>query len=202
MVVSNFGETCVARLAELSWADGRIYLDLASVPDAHNDFVFSDSVVEGNAEKPPEVYHGDNDVDKMTVVYTLREDINAQRFLTLPKAALDRRHTVTRRVTIDLDIDLVVADEIVRGLSRYALYRQLPFGINRFKSMCIADARVRKTSDVVAMIMCEADLEEGDHDLYAAAGMDEIGEILGFRTPGKPIEGQLPYDGLYSGPAP
>ena len=35
------------------------------------------------------------------------------------------------------------------------------------------------------MIMCEADLEEGDWDVYAAAGMDEIGEILDFRTPVK-----------------
>ena len=52
------------------------------------------------------------------------------------------------------------------------------------------------------MIMCEADLEEGDWDVYAATGMDEIGEILGFRTPGKALEDHLPYDGLYNGPSP
>ena len=92
---------------------------------------------------------------------------------------------VTRRVTIDLDSDLVVADEIVRGLSSSALYRQLPFGINRIKTSFIYDTRVRKPSETVAMIMCEVDLEEGDWDVYAAAGLDEIGEILGFRTPEK-----------------
>ena len=156
-------------------ADGRIYLDLATVPDVDGAIVSSDSGTQAEATKPVETYQGDNDVDKMTVVYTRREDINAKRFLTLPRAALDRWDMVTRRVTIDLDSDVVVADEIVRGLSSSALYRQLPFGINRIKTLYIYDTRVSRTSETVAMIMCEADLEEGDWDVHAAAGMDEIG---------------------------
>ena len=131
----------------------------------------------------------------MTVVYTRREDINAKRFLTLPKAALDRWPIVTRRVTSDLDTDLVVADEIVRGLSRSALYRSLPFGVYPTKTLFIAGTRVPRTSATVAMIICEADVPEGDHDQYAAVGRvdedgfthyendewpDEVGEILGF----------------------
>lgn len=70
--------------------DGKIYLDLAAVPDAKTDVGQSPSVdvkVDPNSVGD---YEGDHDVDKMHVVYTRREGSNAKRFLTLPKAALDK----------------------------------------------------------------------------------------------------------------
>ena len=45
-------------------ADGRIYLDLASVPDVHCDTVSSDSVAPGGAGKPAEAYQGDTTLTK------------------------------------------------------------------------------------------------------------------------------------------
>ena len=63
--------------------------------------------------------NGNGVVDKMEIVYTRREDRNSKRFLTLPSSAIDKWPIITRRVTIDLDSGIVVADEVVRGLSRY-----------------------------------------------------------------------------------
>ena len=111
----------------------------------------------------------------MHVVYTRREDSNAKRFLTLPKAALGKWPVVTRRVTKYLDNGLVVANEFARGLSRSALYCSLNFGVGRIKTLCIAGPRFPKTFATITMIICEADNDEGDHDLYAPNFVDDNG---------------------------
>ena len=76
------------------------------------------------------------------MAYTRREDRNAKRFVTLPKAVLDRWPIINRRVTIDLDTDLVVANEIVRGLPKSGLYRALPNGLNQKHNIFVTDPKV------------------------------------------------------------
>ena len=88
--------------------------------------------------------YGISVVDKIEIAHTRREYRNSKRFLTLPGNGLDKWPIVTRRVTIDLDSGMVVADEIVLGMARSGLYRSLPQGISRMKTLFICDARVAK----------------------------------------------------------
>ena len=130
--------------------DGRLLLDLGHVPD----FVVTQRMAR-KFQKPENTSkdvrgYGISVVDKMEIVHTRREDRNAKRFLTLPGSALDKWSMVTRRVTIGLDSDMVIADEVVRGMSRSGLYRALPLGTDRIKTLFIADNEVRKVMKVVS----------------------------------------------------
>ena len=66
--------------------------------------------------------------------------------------------------------------------------RQLAFDINRISTLFIAEARVRKTTDLVAMIMSDADLEEGDRDSYAVAGEVNKDGFAQYETDAWPYE--------------
>ena len=117
--------------------DGRIVLDLAPVPD------MPVSSYEPHVVDPLAC----DVIDRMQIVSTLREDKNAKRFLTLPQKAADCWPIVNRRITRDLDTDLTIADEIVSGMNRSALYRSLPLGVNRIRTIFIADPKVKRVHD-------------------------------------------------------
>ena len=158
--------------------DGRITLDLAPVPDMPVSS-YEPRVVDPLASDL---------VDRMQIVHTRREDRNAKRFLTLLQSAVDCWPIVNRRITRDLDTDLTIADEIVVGMTRSGLYRSLPLGVNRIRTIFVADPKVKQAyanrpQAPSMMVMVEADDEEGDlsqnntHQLYEDTITDKDGEF-------------------------
>ena len=111
--------------------DGRLVLDLGHAPGVGTTSPTTQKHPKHEKSTKNVREYGISVVDKMEIVYTRREDRNCKRFLTLPGNALDLWSMVTRRVTIDLDSDVVIADEVVRGMSRSGLYRALPIGVER-----------------------------------------------------------------------
>lgn len=144
-----FRKTCGIRVS----SDGKIFLDLSAAPGVENTDDAGEAAERATKTKQP---------SPESVVYTRREDRNAKRFLTLTAKALDRWPVVTRRVTVDLATDVVVADEVIRGLSRSALYRALPMGVSRIRTTYIADPRVTRSFES-AMCFMDADMDERDH---------------------------------------
>lgn len=55
-----------------------------------------------------------------------RKDAGLVRVVTTPVARKAKWFLCTRRTTIDMESDCMIANEIVRGLSKSALYRALP----------------------------------------------------------------------------
>ena len=114
---------------------------------------------------------------------------------------------MNRKITRDLDTDLTIADEIVIGMTRSALYRALPLGVNRIRTIFIANPKVKQVYSgrlvMPSMLVMEADVEEGDPTLAGAANQgtdefmdgtyeDDVGDVydLDWTISAMPAEGE------------
>lgn len=135
--------------------DGIIRLDLTPVPGCVGVETKAEQKLEKKQNKvvgkgrnqdvplvPTGSLAGGTSFDSKVVVYTLRDDRNAKRFVTVPKTVLNLWHSVARRVTIDLDSGIVIAHELIRGCSKSGLYRALPNGVSRIRTLFLADPSV------------------------------------------------------------
>ena len=102
-------------------------------------------------------------------MYTRREDRNAKRFVTLPRTVLNLWPSVARRATIDLDSGIVIAHELIRGCSKSGIYRALPNGVSRIRTIFLADHSV---SAYISICTVDADIPAYNYD-----GSDEAFEV-------------------------
>ena len=117
---------------------------------------------------------GGTSFDSNFVVYARREDRNAKRFVTLPTTVLNLWPSVARHVTIDLDSGIVVPHELTRGCSKSGLYRALPNGVSRIRTVFLADPSVPAYIN-----LCTVDeyipeyLYDGNETDFVLAAVDE-----------------------------
>lgn len=77
--------------------------------------------------------------------------------------------SVARRVVVDIDFGIVIAHEFIRGCSKSGLYRALPIGASRIRTIILADPSVPASINICVV---DADVLEYNYD-----GSDEALEV-------------------------